>query len=548
MEPETETEEIAQDKEMVDFRKINIFGESRVGKSKFISWLENYENEEYQIIDPNKRESLPAYNEELNLVEEKVKRVKVPINKKKDLHLLIYETNISSYDNIKNYLDTLLFQTECVLIMWDKSELGTFNNIPNLVQYILDIFKKINTKINIYIVQNKSDLEYPEEEEIEDEETDVEKIEKQIEILKNKYKDSVHEAKISLLNKENINELLLDISKNLDELREKKIMYYIKFKYPLQLIENKNKEDFIHICLVGSGNVGKKTFLQSLLNEEKNGINIIEEKLDQNYLLVQLYYPQAIRLFVKISKTSELNEDLIKKCQGFLVFMDLTIKKGFMPAKDYIEAIKNKGKEKIIILANKIDQTKERKIRKQNCKTFADDVNCQYIECSCLDRINVLEAFRDIVEFSYIEDIIIEDKNKELEEKNMKLKNEVENLNEEKKEKLKIKNKKVILKKDRKKKLIVKEQEEKLMEIEKEKLLENQEKNLEVEKKEEKIDVEKNEDNLNVEKNEENWENKEDNLNSEKKEERRDKNENEKLDENNKLKEKDDEKRCCYFF
>ena len=219
MEPETETEEIAQDKEMVDFRKINIFGESRVGKSKFISWLENYENEEYQIIDPNKRESLPAYNEELNLVEEKVKRVKVPINKKKDLHLLIYETNISSYDNIKNHLDTLLFQTECVLIMWDKSELGTFNNIPNLVQYILDIFKKINTKINIYIVQNKSDLEYPEEEEIEDEETDVEKIEKQIEMLKNKYKDSVHEAKISLLKKENINDLLLDINRNLDELR-----------------------------------------------------------------------------------------------------------------------------------------------------------------------------------------------------------------------------------------------------------------------------------------------------------------------------------------
>jgi len=177
MEPETETEEIAQDKEMVDFRKINIFGDSRVGKSKFISWLENYENEEYQIIDPNKRESLPAYNEELNLVEEKVKRVKVPINKKKDLHLLIYETNISSYDNIKNYLDTLLFQTECVLIMWDKSELGTFNNIPNLVQYILDIFKNRNTKINIYIVQNKSDLEYPEEEEIEDEEKDIEKIE-----------------------------------------------------------------------------------------------------------------------------------------------------------------------------------------------------------------------------------------------------------------------------------------------------------------------------------------------------------------------------------
>ena len=543
MEPETETEEIAQDKEMVDFRKINIFGESRVGKSKFISWLENYENEEYQIIDPNKRESLPAYNEELNLVEEKVKRVKVPINKKKDLHLLIYETNISSYDRIKNHLDTLLFQTECVLIMWDKSELGTFNNIPNLVQYILDIFKNRNTKINIYIVQNKSDLEYPEEEEIEDEETDIEKIENEIINLTTDYKDSVHEVKISLKNEENnenIYNLLLDINRNLDELRSKKIMYYTKFKYPIQLIENKNNEDFINICLVGSENTGKKTFLQSLLNEEKNGINIIEEKLAQNYLEVELYYPQVIRLFVKITKTSELNEDLIKKCQGFLVFADLTIKKGLNPAEEYIKAIQNKGEKQIIILGNKIDQTEERAIHKSTCKNFANNFNCQYIECSCLDRINVLEAFRNIVELSYIqfreepkEDIIIEDQNKELEENNMKLKN---------------KNKKVILKKDRKVKLKVEEQEEKLMEIDKEKFLENQVKNLDVEKKREKIEVEKNEDNLNVEKNEENWENKEDNLNSEKKEERRDKNENEKLDENNKLKEKDDVKRCCYFF
>ena len=507
MEPETETEEIAQDKEMVDFRKINIFGDSRVGKSSFISWLENYENKKFQIIDPNKRDSLPAFNEELNLVEEKVKTVKVPINEKKDLHLLIYETNISSYDRIKNHLDTLLFQTECVLIMWDKSELGTFNNIPNLVQYILDIFKNRNTKINIYIVQNKSDLEYPEEEEIEDEETDIEKIENEIINLTTDYKDSVHEVKISLKNEENnenIYNLLLDINRNLDELRSKKIMYYTKFKYPIQLIENKNNEDFINICLVGSENTGKKTFLQSLLNEEKNGINIIEEKLAQNYLEVELYYTQVIRLFVKITKTSELNEDLIKKCQGFLVFADLTIKKGLNPAEEYIKAIQNKGEKQIIILGNKIDQTEERAIHKSTCKNFANNFNCQYIECSCLDRINVLEAFRNIVELSYIqfreepkEDIIIEDQKKELEENNMKLKNE---------------NKKVILKKDRKVKLKV--EEEKLMEIEKEKFLEN----------------------------------KEDNLNSEKKEERRDKNENEKLDENNKLKEKDDEKRCCYFF
>lgn len=86
MEPEIND----QDKEMVDFRKINTFGETGVGKSSFISWLENYENDNFQIVDNDEKNSLKSFDDSRKLVEQ-VKRVKVPINKNKDIHFLLYE-------------------------------------------------------------------------------------------------------------------------------------------------------------------------------------------------------------------------------------------------------------------------------------------------------------------------------------------------------------------------------------------------------------------------------------------------------------------------
>ena len=151
---------IAQNKEMVHFRKINIFGYSGVGKSSFIDWLDSYKKKDFQIKKEIENSLLDSFKVSKNLVEQ-VKKVIVPINEDNDIHFLLYETILNHFDTIKANLDTLLVQTECIIIMWDKSHSNSFEKIPDLVNIIISMIKEhtIGT-IDIFIVQSKSDLEF----------------------------------------------------------------------------------------------------------------------------------------------------------------------------------------------------------------------------------------------------------------------------------------------------------------------------------------------------------------------------------------------------
>ena len=93
-----------------------------------------------------------------------------------------------------------------------------------------------------------------------EEESNMKKIENEINTLKNVYKDKLYEVKISLSNKDGIHDLLLNISKTLVEFGDYHLKKNIKFKYPIQLIENINHEETINICLVGNKGAGKKHF------------------------------------------------------------------------------------------------------------------------------------------------------------------------------------------------------------------------------------------------------------------------------------------------
>ena len=44
-----------------------------------------------------------------------------------ELRLNIYETNLNAYNSIQMNLDTLLVQTELIIIMWDYSEPESFD-------------------------------------------------------------------------------------------------------------------------------------------------------------------------------------------------------------------------------------------------------------------------------------------------------------------------------------------------------------------------------------------------------------------------------------
>lgn len=142
--------------ENVHFQKIVIFGENGVGKSSFISLIENFENDNYRLKnakDDKIKNDLFSEDPNGNIpLVETIKKINVKINESKTIHYNLYEVNTDAFDLIKMNLDTLLFQVECIIFMYNNKE--TFNNIPKFINSIYSL-KMQNINIPIFIVQNK---------------------------------------------------------------------------------------------------------------------------------------------------------------------------------------------------------------------------------------------------------------------------------------------------------------------------------------------------------------------------------------------------------
>ena len=380
-----------QNKEMVHFRKINIFGYTGVGKSSFIDWLDNYNNRDFEIKKEIENSLMGSFKLSKNLVEQ-VKKVIVPISENNDKHFLLYETNLNHFDIVKANLDTLLVQTECIIIMWDKSHSNSFEKIPDLVNVIISMIKEhIIGTIDIFLVQSKSDLEF----DISGEGQNDNEIQQKIAELKNKY-ININQASISLVNKDGIFDLLLDIVRNQNPANFDKndVVNLVKIKYPMKSINNNEKT--VNICLVGNPKTGKTTFLKKLLEENEYN-KIIRDKLEADYAVLI----SNEKILVKISEVPGNNMNFIRNCHGFLLFFDVTDKDSLKYLEEWTNLIKEKGNDDIIIVGNKIDDREKRQIKKGEVKLFATKENCKYFECSCLVGINVLEIFNEIVYDAY---------------------------------------------------------------------------------------------------------------------------------------------------
>ena len=357
-----ESQELENDKNLFHFIKMNIFGDSGVGKSTFISFLEDFKNENFEIM--NKSNS--SFDDSIEISEnwvEQIKKIEVPIYDDRNIYFLIYETNLNYFDTIKANLDTLLVQTECIIIMWDNSNSNTFQNIPNCIKAIISMIKENKLgNINIFLIQNKANLEFDINKEGESEEEILQKIEE----LKEQY-ENIFDKKIS--NKDDMISLLNDIDTNYNPENIK--MKLVKIPYPLTIkngnIGNIRKElRMINICLIGDSKTGKTTFLKKLLGEIEFDIENNQKEIEINFLVKVNNY----EFVMKISDTSGhlINKSFIdtiyKGCGGFLLFFDVTDKETFESLENWENDIKHKSRGKKIIIANKIDERKKRVVNK----------------------------------------------------------------------------------------------------------------------------------------------------------------------------------------
>ena len=392
---------------LIHYKKINIMGDEFTGKSSLIAFFENYHNKNFVIPNNENRLSrslsIDSANENnLHLVEQ-IKKITVAYNGLVNLYLNIYETNLNQIENIKNYLEDLLFQTECIILIFEKNNIDSFANIKKMIPIIIEKIKKEEIlNIPIFILKNKVD-------EQDTNINDAEKIKSDIGILKEEYKQYITFIEISLLNRDSFEDFIYDFYSNCytnSKISKNNFVNSIKLNDPLRIADkggilNKEEKD-ISIQFLGDSSVGKTSFINSYHGKFKvnylstigiERYEIYAEVNSQKYI-VKLWDTSGQEKFRSIPKS------YYKNARCFLLFFDVTKPETFENINNWIKSISDNSNDKnkiIYLIGNKIDLHNQRKVSKDEAKNFAKKYNVCYHECSCSNGIGVYEIINEII-------------------------------------------------------------------------------------------------------------------------------------------------------
>lgn len=97
---------------------------------------------------------------------------------------------------------------------------------------------------------------------------------------------------------------------------------------------------------------------------------------------------------------SAMREQYMRNGEGFLVVYSITSRLSFEEIEGFyqqIRRVKDKDHFPMVLIANKCDLESERQVSSQEGKDAAKKYGCQFIESSAKFRINVDEAFHEVV-------------------------------------------------------------------------------------------------------------------------------------------------------
>ena len=367
--------------------------------------MENFNDDNFKIkINDLSKSHISLDSNYSTFLIEQIKRVKIPINENKDLFLNLYETNLDNYDTIKISLDTLLIQTECIIIMWDGNKEETFDNIPNFFSIINKGIKDNKFRdVPFFFIQNKKDLYNNSN----DGGLEKNRIKKSIEKLKKENNNLIF-REITLLEKDDFMNLILDINRNLNNQKEKimnynEVVYSVKFnEKPIPIINNKNDFIIIKSIFLGSSNVGKSTFIKYIKGEpNKNYMSTIG--IDSLFLQVNINKENA---FIQIFDTCgqerfhSMTNKYLNEIDAILLFYDTTNRETFESLDYWLSFITDSIDLKdisLFLVANKIDENEKRKINKKEGLKMAENYGIKYYECCCLYGLNVYEILNELI-------------------------------------------------------------------------------------------------------------------------------------------------------
>lgn len=170
----------------------------------------------------------------------------------------------------------------------------------------------------------------------------------------------------------------------------------------LQTKQNSNPSTF-HFVVVGSGGVGKSAITIRFVNR------LFEAKYDptieDRYQKIVDY--QGIPCVLEILDTagqdtfSAMRELYMKKGEGFVLVYSISSRTSFEDLYSIRENIlrhKNNKPVPMIIVGNKCDLIKKRKIDTREGKDLSKEFGCPFIETSAKTNLNIPEIFNSLID------------------------------------------------------------------------------------------------------------------------------------------------------
>ncbi|KAN0040448.1 hypothetical protein ACTA71_008785 [Dictyostelium dimigraforme] len=98
--------------------------------------------------------------------------------------------------------------------------------------------------------------------------------------------------------------------------------------------------------------------------------------------------------------SSGLHDKAIRSCDGFILVFSITSRESFQKIKDLREKIlwvKDKDRVPMVIVGNKSDMEKDRRVSKTEARALAEEFECRYIETSAKTSENIELLFNTIL-------------------------------------------------------------------------------------------------------------------------------------------------------
>ena len=412
--PEEELANYIKKYNLCHFKKVNLLGLSNVGKKILLSYIEHFSNKE---IDFEFNDKIKISNNNNKSLVETVKKISITYYETKKLDINLYITNIDDLEYIKENLDILLSNSECIILMIDISSAESFTSVSELLPLIYAEMKKNIEygEVPFFFLSNKIDLE---------QEREVSGFE--IKELIDNYPNPInYEISLKLeknANDDNINEFITSLCNTLSENDKKYSFSYdslnlVRMREPMSIPNEsdifKHSNSVINFLLLGSQTVGKTSFANRLFNNQfvdntlmTLGIDVIRtiSELYGNLVKIELWDTAGQERLRSIPKKFYIKGD------GILLLFDVTDRKSFTDISGWIKDIrqtrgnvdekdieKKPEDEVLFLIGNKIDKVDDRVVTKEEAINLAKQYNVKYYEISCKQDLGVYEVFSDAI-------------------------------------------------------------------------------------------------------------------------------------------------------